>query len=368
MDSKDKIDSEKILYKIYYTDLNFDGVDELYRKAKLQNKNIKKDDVREWLKRQSVTQQTQAQPQFKKTEFKPIYSDDIYSYQLDLTFLPKYKYENDKKYVLFTAININSRYAYAYYSKNKKTESIIKMLDKFLDNANVINTVTCDMGSEYTNDEVKAWFKKHEITVFYVLNDSHKLGIINRFHRTLKSKLNKYFIANNTVRWIDVIDKIILNYNNTINTGIGYTPKQASNHMIQSILINEAIDKTKRIENDNKEENINIGDRCRLLNKTKLFDKQQSKYSNEIYTITKIKKNTVDVKNNKDEKLNVKKTDILIVKEVDYEILNDVKPKVEKEYKIKRVLKKEGIKEEDIILNKRQVERKDYKKINKEGL
>ena len=237
----DKEDVNKLLKYIFYDLYNFDGVDELYRKAKLQHKNIKKDDVREWLKRQSVSQQTQEPTKFKKKEFKPIYSDDIYAFQLDLTFLPKYKYENDKKYVLFTAININSRFAYAYYSKNKKTESIIKMLDKFLDNAGVINTITCDMGSEYTNDEVKAWFKKHEITVFYVLNDSHKLGIINRFHRTLKSKLNKYFIANNTVRWIDIIDKIIFNYNNTINKGIGYTPKQASNHMIQPILINEAI-------------------------------------------------------------------------------------------------------------------------------
>jgi hypothetical protein len=209
---------------------------------------------------------------------------------LDLTYLPKYKYENDKKYVLFTAININSRYAYAYYSKI--TESIIKMLDKFLENAGIINTITCDMGSEYTNDEVRAWLKKNNITVFYVLNDSHKLGIINRFHRTLKSKLNKYFIANNTVRWIDIIDKIILNYNNTINRGIGYTPNQASNHMIQSMLINEAIDKTKRIEKDNNEEAINKGDRCRLLNKTKLFNKEQSKYSNEIYTIVKVKKNS----------------------------------------------------------------------------
>jgi len=156
----DKEDVNKLLKYIFYDLYNFDGVDELYRKAKLQNKNIKKDDVREWLKRQSVSQQTQAPTKFKKKEFKPIYSDDIYSYQLDLTFLPKYKYENDKKYILFTAININSRYAYAYYSKNKKAESIIKMLDKFLDNAGVINTITCDMGSEYTNDEVKAWFKK----------------------------------------------------------------------------------------------------------------------------------------------------------------------------------------------------------------
>ena len=41
----------------------------------------------------------------KKKEFKPIYSDDFYSYQIDLTFLNKYKNSNDGIYVLFTAIN-----------------------------------------------------------------------------------------------------------------------------------------------------------------------------------------------------------------------------------------------------------------------
>ena len=51
----------------------------------------------------------------KKKEYKPIYSEDYYSYQINLTFLNKYKNSNDGIYVLFTGININSRYAYAYY-------------------------------------------------------------------------------------------------------------------------------------------------------------------------------------------------------------------------------------------------------------
>ena len=34
-------------------------------------------------------------------------------------------------HVLFTAININSRYAYAYYGKNKETSTILKFLEQF---------------------------------------------------------------------------------------------------------------------------------------------------------------------------------------------------------------------------------------------
>ena len=76
------------------------------------------------------------------------------------------------------------------------------------------------------------FFNDNNITLFFVVGDSHKLGIINRFHRTLKEKILKYFIASETTRWVDVIDIIIKNYNNTINRTIGCTPTDASDHFI----------------------------------------------------------------------------------------------------------------------------------------
>ena len=151
--------------------------------------------------------------------------------------------------------------------------------------------------------------------------------------------------------WIDLVDKIIHNYNNSVNRGIGYTPTEASKGLIQSIIINKAIDKTKAIEKN--EEEINIGDKCRVLNKKKTFEKMSAKYSNTIYTITKVNKNTVDVKDSKDNIYTVKKYNILIIRDVDYQIINDVKPSVEMEDKIRRNIKKVGVEESNIINSKR---------------
>ena len=76
------------------------------------------------------------------------------------------------------------------------------MLNDFLKNALIIETVTCDKGSEFTDANVKKWFNENNIRVFYVKDDEHrKLGIINRFHRTLKEKILKLFIAENSTRW-----------------------------------------------------------------------------------------------------------------------------------------------------------------------
>jgi hypothetical protein len=40
---------------------------------------------------------------------------------------------------------------------------------------------------------------------------SHKLEIINRWHRTIKEKLVKYFDSFDTVKWIDIKDKFVYN-------------------------------------------------------------------------------------------------------------------------------------------------------------
>ena len=177
------------------------------------------------------------------------------------------------------------------------------------------------------------------------------MGIINRFHCTLKEKILKYFIASETIRWVDVIDRIIKNYNNTINRTIGCTPTEASDHFIQSIIINIAKDKTELIED--KDIKYNIGDKCRIKTDTKLFDIIKRKYSAEIYKIIKVNKNTVDIENNEVELNGVKKTDIIIIKEsYNNRSIEHIK-KVEKEYKTERILKSDGIDKNNIINTKR---------------
>ena len=63
-----------------------------------------------------------------KKEFLSIYSDMPYSFQKDLTFLSRYKKQNNGFYFLFTTININTRFVYAFYGKNKDMITIFDFL------------------------------------------------------------------------------------------------------------------------------------------------------------------------------------------------------------------------------------------------
>jgi len=75
----------KLLNHVYYDLKNFDSINELYRKAKLLNKKLKKEDVSKFLKEQDTHQQTTID-KIEKIKFKPIYSEGHYDFQIDLTF------------------------------------------------------------------------------------------------------------------------------------------------------------------------------------------------------------------------------------------------------------------------------------------
>jgi len=82
------MDNQKLLNDLYYKFKNYDGIEALYKKAKLINKDITKDEVKEFLQKQSVHQQTTVD-KVGKRDLLPIYAEDHNAFQIDLTFLPK---------------------------------------------------------------------------------------------------------------------------------------------------------------------------------------------------------------------------------------------------------------------------------------
>ena len=322
------MNDEELLIDLYYKKLNFDGAKILFQKAKVVNKDITFEFVNEWLNKQATHQQNSNTS--KRLVFLPIYSETPFGFQIDLTFFPRYKKQNDDYYVLFTAININTRYAYAYYAKSKDGDTILDIMKQFHEAAIEIDTITTDEGTEFTNEFFTDYCDENNIKTFFVKGDSHKLGIVNRFHRTLKDKLLKYMTSQDTVRWIDVIDKIVWNYNHTVNRGIKIEPYKA-NSFIQTEMIAEKKAETEKIRA--REPQYEINKKCRILNKTALFeDKMTSQYSNKVYTITKVNQNSVIL----NDTIKKKKSEILLIDDDVQEMAPDVHRQAVREYNLAR--------------------------------
>ena len=52
--------------------------------------------------------------------------------------------------------------------------------------------------------------------------------MIERFNRTIKEKMFKYFSANNIRKYVGVLDLLVKQYNNAIHWAIKMTSKEAS--------------------------------------------------------------------------------------------------------------------------------------------
>ena len=148
----------------------------------------------------------------------------------------------------------------------------------------------------------------------------------------------------------------------------GFAPNEAKdNPFIMNFIINEKRDEENKITENTQI--INVGDYCRVEIMKNIFDKMQSKYSDEIYKIIKINKNSVMLDNDK----SYKKTNILLVDvnklAINYikesnkselltnnKLVNNIKKNVEKEYKIERKLNQLiqlNINQDNIINTKR---------------
>ena len=137
-----------------------------------------------------------------------------------------------------------------------------------------------DKSREFYNKDVQ------KLVELYSTENEEKSCVIERFNRTNKEKLLKYFSANNTRKCVDILDLLVDQYNNTIHSSLKMTPKEES-----------------RMENANKvwrnlypefggktlASKYSIGDNVRITKKNNLFDKGYTqRWTEEVFKISKI--------------------------------------------------------------------------------
>ena len=80
-----------------------------------------------------------------------------------------------------------------------------------------------DKGKELYNRLIKELLKKNSVPMYPTENEE-KSSIVERWNQTINRTMWKYFIANNTMTYINVLPEIIEKYNNTYHQPIRCTP------------------------------------------------------------------------------------------------------------------------------------------------
>ena len=209
-------------------------------------------------------------------------------WQMDLVDMQKLsKWNKGYKYML-TVIDVFSKVAWAEPLKTKSASNMLVALAKLERHfpAAPIRVQT-DKGTEFFNKQVQAWFKKKKWHHFVTLGDP-KASVVERWHRTLKQRMFRYFTAHNTLRWIDILPDLVMAYNESYHSSIGMAPLDVNadnEDKVWNRLYAARLRPRKK-----KKPTLRVGDKVRLQKKHRPFKKGYLPgWTEEVFSVAHVK-------------------------------------------------------------------------------
>ena len=199
---------------------SYGGVDSTFRANKKKAKRAK---IQQWLSTQDAyTLHKMAVRKFRRRRV--IVGSIDQQFQADLVDVSKLAKYNDGYKYLLTCIDVLSKYAFVVPLKDKTGKSLVEALATIFASGRKCKTLQTDKGTEFTNRVFQKFLRDNDVSFFTTHNKEIKAGISERFNRTLKSRMWKYFTANDTLRYVDVLDDLVWSYNHSYHRSIKTTP------------------------------------------------------------------------------------------------------------------------------------------------
>lgn len=222
---------EQYLRNLYYnidSPTSFTSESNLWRKIKedKKDKEITRELLKKWLEEQytySLHRPYKKPYVYRKTICAGV--DD--QWQADLVEMREFSDSNDGYNYLLCVIDCFSKYAWVENLKTKTGVETAKAFGKIFEFGREPTNLQFDEGKEFYNKQVESLLKEKDINYFST-HAGNKASIVERFNRSIKARMWKYFTANETREWTDVFQKIVEDYNNTFHTTIKMTPVEAS--------------------------------------------------------------------------------------------------------------------------------------------
>ena len=187
-------------------------------------------------------------------------------------------------------IDVFSKMGWIVKLKDKRGESVAKALQSLFKEGRKPKYLWTDKGKEFYNKHVKDLLDRNKITLYSTQNEE-KSSVVERWNRTIKTKMWKLFTALGKTKYIDILPKLVKEYNNTKHSSIKMTPVEASKKKNEGIvyfnLYGDMVKSSSKLK-------FKIGDRVRISKKKrKTFDKGYTpNWTEEIFVIDKIQYTT----------------------------------------------------------------------------
>ena len=219
---------------------------------------------------------------FKRRRIITKYSGQII--QMDLVDMQKFSGSNSNYNYILVVIDLFSKMIWLRPLKTKEGKETSEAIKStFQAMIHPVQTVIFDEGKEFANKYVKILFDQYSIHSYNILTKT-KAGAVERVNKTIKQKIWKYFTETGRKRWIDILDEIQNNYNNTYHNTIKMPPNKVTMENRQKVF------KTMYPQiNDRINCRMKIGDNVRIALNKETFEKAYTiNWSTEIFKIIKV--------------------------------------------------------------------------------
>lgn len=282
---KRKQTNEQKLRQAYYTANrpgSLGGVQSLSRATKVKPSVVKK-----FLEDEDTY--TLHKPVRKKfPRRKVIVSGPNAQWQADLVDVRRIMKYNDNYAYLLTVIDVFTKYSWVVPIKNKTGSTLVKAFTTILSGSSDRKPIKLqtDHGKEFLNKTFQTFLKEQGIKFFVTQNFDLKASIVERFNRTLKEKLWRYFTKKDNQRYIEVLPKIVRSYNHSFHSSIKRSPASVDRQNQEEVwqaLYGRPLKNITAV--------LKPGDSVRISKVRKTFKKGYlPSWTEEIFKITKILK------------------------------------------------------------------------------
>jgi hypothetical protein len=204
---------------------------------------------------------------------------------MDLVEMQEWSKENQNYRYMLNVVDCFSKYAWSVPLLDKKAETVLNALEKIIETSHrKPKRLWVDEGKEFYNRKMDEFIRENNI-VRYSTHGESKSVIVERFNRTLKANMWKRFTALNTRNWIDLLEKLMNDYNNKKHSTIKMKPIDASLIKNQSTVFGNMYRAMPHIK-----PKFDLGDSVRISRLKGVFEKGYlPNWSEELFTISEIK-------------------------------------------------------------------------------
>jgi hypothetical protein len=149
--------------------------------------------------------------------------------------MQEFSNQNSKYRYILTVIDVFSKFAWVQPLINKTSGSIINAFKLIFNDGRKPKFLRTDQGTEFKNQYFKNFMNRENIVHFTSNNKDVKCAVVERFNRTLKSRMFKYFTSKGTRKYIDILNDLVTAYNSSFHRSIKMSPIDV-NHQNSNIV------------------------------------------------------------------------------------------------------------------------------------